>query len=183
MATQTKSLVDQLYEIDGKAEIVNGKIVRMMATGHLANQAAGEIYVHLRQYGRDVEQGWAYTDNMGFLVDLPNRQSFSPDASFYIGESSGMEFLKGAPIFAAEVRSKNDYGEAAERRMAEKRADYFAAGTETVWDVDLQSEADTVRAFRDGNAEMPAATYGRGETAKAKPALPGFEIPVDDLFE
>ena len=39
-----------------------------------------------------------------------------------------MKFVQGAPVFAAEVRSEGDYGEAAERAMAAKRADYFAAG-------------------------------------------------------
>ena len=29
-----------------------------------------------------------------------------------------MKFLEGAPVFAVEVRSENDYGAAAEREMA-----------------------------------------------------------------
>ena len=52
------------------------------------------------------------------------------------------------PLFAVEVRSENDYGPAAEREMAAKRADYFAAGTRVVWDVDLLGE-DVVRVYRD----------------------------------
>jgi hypothetical protein len=40
-----------------------------------------------------------------------------------------MKFLPKAPVFAAEVRSQDDYGAAAERAMAVKRADYFASGT------------------------------------------------------
>ena len=40
------------------------------------------------------------------------------------------------PAFAAEVRSENDSGLAAESEMADKRSDYFAAGTLVVWDVD-----------------------------------------------
>ena len=51
-----------------------------------------------------------------------------------------MKFLKGAPRFAAEVRSEGDYGPAAEQAIAEKRDDYFAAGTLVVWDVDLLSK-------------------------------------------
>ena len=46
-----------------------------------------------------------------------------------------MRFIEGSPDFAAEVRSENDYGDDAELEMAEKRADYFAAGTQVVWDV------------------------------------------------
>jgi len=33
--------------------------------------------------------GYAFPDNVGFLVDLPNRSSLSPNAAFYIGELRG----------------------------------------------------------------------------------------------
>ncbi len=92
-----------------------------------------------------------------------------------------MRFSQGAPVFAVEVRSEGDYGLAAEREMSTKRADYFAAGTLVVWDVDLLAE-EVVRVYRDGDAEHPAAVYRRGQTAEAEPAVPGWAMPVDDLF-
>ena len=59
-----------------------------------------------------------------------------------------MKFAEGAPVFAVEIRSENDRGPAAEGRLATKRADYFAAGTLVVWDVDLEAEgADVVLDF------------------------------------
>lgn len=51
-----------------------------------------------------------------------------------------ISFSKGAPAFAVKVGSENDYSKWAERQMAKKRADYFAAGTKVVWDVNLLSE-------------------------------------------
>ena len=77
-------------------------------------------------------------DNKGFRVDLPHRKSFSPDAAYYLGNPTGMKFYEGAPVFAVEVRSENDYGAMLEIEMAAKRADYFACGTLVVWDVDLK---------------------------------------------
>lgn len=87
--------------------------------------------------------------------------------------------MEGAPVFAAEVRSKEDYGPAAEQAMAAKRADYFAAGTLVVWDVDVLREG-WVRVFRASAPGQPR-TYGRGETAEAEPALPGWRFSVDEL--
>ena len=113
-------------------------------------------------------------------VDLPNRQSFSPDVAFFIGERPGMKFFQGAPVFAVEIRSENDYGPAAEREMAAKRADYFAAGTLVVWDVDLLGD-DTVRVYRSTDPDTPTV-YRRGQTAAADPAVPGWTMPVDELF-
>jgi len=113
------------------------------------------------------------------LVNLPHRKSFSPDAAFYIGELT-MQFLAGAPVFAVEVRSEGDYGPAAEREMRSKRADYFTAGTQVVWDVDLLSE-DVVHVYRASDPIHPTI-YRRGETAEAEPAMPGWTMPVDELF-
>ena len=71
-----------------------------------------------------------------------------------------MRFIDGAPTFAVEVRSEEDYGPAAQREMAAKRADYFEAGTLVVWDVD------------------PVART----IADAEPAVPGWKVSVDDIF-
>src|SRR6185503_6802983 len=85
--------------------------------------------------------------NCGFVVHLPHRKSFSPDVAFVRSMDFGMKFYEGAPEFAVEVRSEGDYGPRAEREIAAKRADYFAAGTLVVWDVDLLSE-NVIRVYR-----------------------------------
>jgi Uma2 family endonuclease len=91
-----------------------------------------------------------------------------------------MRFLEGAPIFAVEVRSENDYGPAAERAMKEKRVDYFACGTLVVWDVDLLSE-DVIKSYKASAPESPVI-FRRGDMADAEPAVPGWRMPVDELF-
>src|SRR5215210_3940653 len=149
MSTRTEATIEDLYSLpeNGKAELVNGEIVQMPPTGGLSGRAGGKIYRSLDDYERDTKSGYAFPDNVGFVVNLPHRKSFSPDAAFYIGELKGAQFLDGAPIFAAEVRSEGDYGAKAEREMAAKRADYFAAGTLVVWDVDVLKER-VVRVYR-----------------------------------
>ena len=91
-----------------------------------------------------------------------------------------MEFLDGAPVFAVEVRSKTDYGPAAERALREKRADYFACGTLVVWDVDLLSE-DVIKSYKASDPEHPVI-FRRGTIADAEPAVPGWRMAVDVLF-
>jgi Uma2 family endonuclease len=182
MTMKTRATIADLYKVPdhGKAEIVNGELVVMEPTGIEPNYAAGEIFASLREYARHRQSGRAVTDNAGFKVNLPHRDSFSPDAAFYTGEARGMQFFAGAPVFAAEVRSAYDYGPAAERQMAEKRADYFAAGTLVVWDVDLRSN-EVVKVYRATDPDHPTI-YGRGVLAEAEPAVPGWTMPVDDLF-
>ncbi len=175
-----RATVDDLYKTPDKAELVNGTLVLMPPTGGQPGYAADEIYASLRAYARRTGQGRAVGDNKGFIVTLPQRESFSPDAAYWIGDEPGMKFYDGAPVFAVEVRSENDYGPAAARAMAAKRTDYFAAGTRVVWDVDLLSE-DVVRVYRADDSDNPIV-YHRGETADAEPAVPGWSMPVDDLF-
>jgi Uma2 family endonuclease len=179
MSTKTEATIEDLYRIDGKAEIVNGEIVQMSPTGGLPNQAASEIFASLREYARRTKSGRAINDNAAFVVNLPHRKSFSPDAAFYVGEIT-MKFFEGAPVFAVEVRSEGDYGARAEREMARKRADYFATGTRVVWDVDLLSD-EVVRSYRADDPDRPRV-FRRGEIADAEPAVPGWTMPVDDLF-
>lgn len=78
--------------------------------------------------------------------------------------------FQGAPRLAVEVRSEGD-----------KRADCFAAATEVVSDVYLVGE-DTVRKY---TAVSPTVlgVFRRGQSADAAPAVPGWSMPVDDLFE
>ncbi len=175
----TEQLIAELYKIDGKAEIVDGRIELMSPTGRKPGRASSKIYNSLQSRENQLG-GYAYPDNVAFLVNLPRRKSFAPDVAFST-EPPEMGFGKRAPEFAVEVRSEGDYGQKAEREMAAKRADYFAAGTKVVWDVDLLSD-DVVRVYR-ADAPQTPKVYRRGESAEAEPAVPSWAFPVDELFD
>jgi Uma2 family endonuclease len=181
MTTKVKATINDLYKVpdNSKAEIVGGEIILMSPTGDMPARAGFKIAMSLSRIEGSIP-GRAYPDNVGYRVDLPNRNSFSPDASFYIGQPTGMRFLEGPPVFAVEVRSENDYGPNAEDAIARKRADYFAAGTLIVWDVDILSP-DIIKSY-DANAPDNPKIFRRGDVADAEPAVPGWRIFVDELF-
>jgi Uma2 family endonuclease len=182
MTTKTRATIEDLYGVpeNGKAELVNGEVVRMSPAGSRPGRAAAKILASLIRHEEEHGGGYAFGDNVGFKVNLPNRGSFSPDAAWYVGNIEGMKFLEGAPRFAVEVRSENDYGPAAEQAIAQKIEDYFEAGTQVVWDVDLLSP-DVIKAFRASDRKKPAI-YRRGELAEAEPAVAGWRMPVDSLL-
>ncbi len=181
MIAKSQATIEDLYRVKEKAELVNGEIVRFMPTGYEPGYAALEISISLRNHVRAAKRGFALGDNQAFIVDLPHRQSFSPDAAYYEGTNPGMKFFDGAPLFAAEVRSEGDMGPRGERDMAGKRPDYFRAGTVVVWDVDLDGD-EVVKKYTVDDPEHPTI-FRRGETADAEPAVPGWTMPVNDLFE
>ncbi|HUE71157.1 MAG TPA: Uma2 family endonuclease [Pirellulaceae bacterium] len=176
--------LDDLYRVEGKAELIGGRIKHYMASGDLPSLVAFEIAIRLREYAEQTGCGTAYADGIGFVLLPPlssGRQSFSPDASLYVGSHPGnrMRFIEGAPVFAVEVRSEEDYGPAAELEMQAKRADYFEAGTKVVWDVDPL--ARTISSYRHDQPDAPTV-FRAGERASAEPALAGLSILVDEVF-
>jgi Uma2 family endonuclease len=176
--------LDDLYAVDGKAELIAGRIVKFMPSGFAPSRAAMKIAMRLDAYSDRTKAGLAFADGVGYALKRSlrqGRQSFCPDASYYIGPlpRNRMRFIDGVPALAVEVRSEGDYGESAETRLADKRADYFEAGTEVVWDVDPL--ARTVAVYRAAAPQQPDI-YPTGQIADAEPALPGFRVPVDDIF-
>jgi Uma2 family endonuclease len=174
---------DDLMKVEGKAELINGEIVSIMPSGNIPGLVAGRIYRRLADYVEDHGLGLAHHDGTSCVVPelLNGRESFVPDVAFYDQDPADatMKFVYGAPAFAVEVRSENDYGRSAERDMAAKRADYFEAGTKIVWDVD--SEAKVVRVYRTEQPETPEV-FGLGQVVSAEPVLPGWNISVDRIF-
>lgn len=91
-----------------------------------------------------------------------------------------MRFMEGAPVFAVEIRSDGGCGPLAERRIAEKRRDYFAAGTLCVWDVDVQS-TERIKSYHAKDPDNPVV-YRKGDIADAGEAVPGWSMHVNDLL-
>lgn len=181
--THATATLDDLARAEGNAELIAGRIVPMSPTGFWPGWIAGQIYLALHDHAAASGGGFALGDGVGFAVPrlTSGRESFAPDVSYCGGPRPGkrMKFVAGAPAFAVEVRSENDYGPAAEAEQAAKRADYFEAGTAVVWDVDPLAER--VHAYRADTPGRPA-TFGRGQEADAEPAVPGWRLAVDRIF-
>ncbi len=182
-ATRRAATLDDLAKVDGKAELIAGRIVHLMASGRKPNRVASRIFRSLDDHAEATGLGEVYTDNIGFAVPRlrSGRQSFAPDTAYFLGPfpADEMRFLVGPPTFAVEVRSEGDYTPAAEAAMAAKRADYFEAGTLAVWDVDPIGKV--VRKYLPDSPDTPT-TFTRGQEADAEPAVPGWAIAVDRIF-
>jgi Uma2 family endonuclease len=101
-----------------------------------------------------------------------------PDVSFVskarLEGFDDRRFYPGAPDLAIEVLSpSNRPGE-----THAKVADYLAAGAKLVWVID--TDRRQVAAYRTLLAPKP---IGSGEALEAQDLIPGFALPIDDLFE
>jgi Uma2 family endonuclease len=78
-----------------------------------------------------------------------------------------------APNLAIEVLSRSN----TRREMAVKRQDYFAAGVELVWEINPRTR--TVLVY---TSPTQVTTLGVGDTLDGGTVLPGFSLPVQELF-
>jgi Uma2 family endonuclease len=182
-STTQKATLEDLERVEGNAELIGGRIVKLSPNGYEHSDIASEIHFLLKSFVRTSGHGKAFADSTAFVVHelRSGRQSFSPDVSFYDGPppANKKDFISGPPRFAVEIRSKNDHGKAAMRETAPKRADYFEAGTLVVWDVD--PDAKCVHVYRSTRPDRPE-TFAEGQQADAEPALPGWRLNVDEIF-
>ncbi|HYO50820.1 MAG TPA: Uma2 family endonuclease, partial [Chloroflexia bacterium] len=92
MKTRTEATIEDLYQVEGKAELVNGEIVHMAPTGYIPGYASFRITRSLDDYVQLKGVGHAVPDGVSSIVDLPHRKSFGPDASYFIGDV-GIKFI------------------------------------------------------------------------------------------
>ncbi|HEX8832324.1 MAG TPA: Uma2 family endonuclease [Longimicrobium sp.] len=176
-----KALVDDLAIVKGQTEIVDDCLVVHTPNGGRNARARGSILFSLHMYEKDHKgAGLVFSSTVGYPVIAPHRKAICADVSWYTGPL-GDDSDTSPPVFAAEVRDFANYGDEAEAFLATKLGDYFAAGTQVVWDVDVLRE-ELIRVYRASNPENPTL-YRRGEIAEAEPAVPGWRFPVDELWD
>jgi Uma2 family endonuclease len=178
MLMKRHATFDDLEQVEGPAEIVNGEI-RMLPPKDSHHTRAG-MYIgsRLLEYEARTQLGWAFLTGANYPASLTHRMSFCPDVSFY--EPAEISKSEGALALVVEIRSAGDYGLGAERDMAAKRADYFAVGTKVVWDVDIRREG-WIRSYR-AEEPMSPLVFKRGDHAHAEPALVNWSVSVSGLL-
>ena len=112
------------------------------------------------------------------IIRLLGRQLRLPDVSYFPWVQMPPGFLDArvgtvSPALAVEVLSDSN----TRAEMEQKRQEYFAAGTLLVWMVDPRTE--TVAVYTDPTAHTTLTTT---DTLDGGAVLPGFAVPVADLF-
>src|SRR5438045_2509901 len=150
MATVARATLDDLARTEGRAELIGGKIIRFPPHIWKVGVLCGHLITSLHLYAKSLGRGIVGASTLGYVVPrlLSGRESFCPSVSFHLGPlpRDRMKFIEGSPTFAVEAREHDEPGDETEAIRAAKRADYFAAGTLVVWDVD--PVAETVTCYR-----------------------------------
>ena len=158
-------------------EVVDGVYVEK-PMGLIENEIANLLLAYLKPFCRDNQLGRA---RMEMLFDIPNSDNNrKPDVAFVSYDRwpadrplPRVNAWPVAPDLAVEVISPTDKA----FDMVAKVQEYFAGGVRQVWHV--YSHTEQVFIF-DSPTRVRVLT--RGDELTAEPVVPGFRMPMADLF-
>lgn len=172
---------DELLRMPGRnpCELVAGRIVSMTPTSPAHGRIEANVAAALKQFLRTRDLGVVMAGEVGVFTGRNPDTVRAPDVLFLSHErdarrTSRHGFLDVAPELAVEILSPTDRPDQVRRKLGE----YFAAGVRLVWVID--PAARTVRVHRGGGEPRSLAC---GEVLTGADVLPGFRMPVDDVFE
>jgi Uma2 family endonuclease len=160
-------------------ELVNGEL-RELHVSKESTRASGLVYRLLQNFVEEQFPAWVYPEGMSYrcFPDDPARVRRA-DASLITLERMPLETYEDeghcttVPDLVAEVVSPNDLADEVEEKLDE----WLAAGVKIVWIIHPNQK--TVRVHR---ADGGYAFIQASDTLTAEGVLPGFSIPVAELF-
>ncbi len=160
-------------------ELVCGRIVRMTPTNPTHGRIEANVAAALRAFVRTQNLGVVMAGEVGIFTTRNPDTVRAADVLFLSHERDALRtrrdgFLEVAPDLVVEILSPTDRPDAVRRKLDE----YFAAGVRMAWVIDPATR--TVRVHRpNGDVRSVAA----GEVVAGDDVLPGFVLPVDEVFE
>ena len=166
---------------DGKRrELVNGELIEMNPPAHKHALLSSRIFTRLSVYVEQHDLGFVTGSDGGYLLytdpETGRETVRVPDVSFISTARRATrldDLYGGAPDLAVEVISPGE----TYISIREKLAEYFAYGTRMVWLV--YSDYPSVEVFTSANDGI---ALGLDKTLMGGDLLPGFELPIHDIF-
>ena len=163
-------------ENDGWYELVDGEVVELAPPNDEHGSTALNVGTAFNIYSRRRGVGEARVETGYTLRQGPDTVR-GPDVSFVFRprvEGRGSGFPPGAPDIAVEVVSPSDTAAG----MARKVADYLAAGSQRVWVVYPAGRRVIIH-----RADGSVLSYAGDDVITDEELLPGFSLPLSEIFE
>lgn len=161
----------------GRTELVKGVIVHMSPTGHLHGYIEGNFYKALEAFVSQRKLGRVIVGEVGVYTARHPDTVRGADVAFIsharMAQVRSQAYLDVAPELVVEILSPDDrWGE-----LMEKLEEYFGVGVTVVWVADPQTRSVYVyRSLTD------AQRFTANDALPGGGVLPGFSVPVADLF-
>lgn len=172
------ALPSSLPSGDVKYELEDGRLIVMPPPGDIHGNIQANFSTVLKVNGQAMGLGKARAEVGLILRRNPDRLT-GPDAVFITNASlpirrSNEGYLETIPELVIEIRSPSETGPAVRSKVDE----YLAAGVCVVWVADPGPE--TVTAYR---LNQPQQVFGPTDLLTVPDVIPGFQVPVAELFQ
>ncbi len=173
--------VEEFWELcrDGKPrELVRGEVQEKMPAGFRHGRIAMRIGRLIDAFAEQTGSGLTVAAETGFVIRLPEAPSVrAPDVAFIRRERLPQPlpetFAEIAPDLVVEVISPNDSYSA----LREKVDEWLFAGVKVIWVIDPQRRVVEVY-----QPDKPVMVLREDDTLSAESVLPGFALPVREIF-
>ncbi|MBI5081448.1 MAG: Uma2 family endonuclease [Chloroflexi bacterium] len=160
-------------------ELIEGRIIYMSPTGFLHGQYEVGISEKLNRFVRQHKLGKVVSGEVGVYITRNPDTIRAADVAYiskerYAQHDKSKGYLTVAPELVVEILSPDDRWNDVTQKMRE----YFSIGVKLMWIADPQSRR--VYAYR---SPTEAREFKASDTLTADDVLPGFSVPVDELFE
>jgi Uma2 family endonuclease len=161
-----------------RGELIEGEFFAMSPAGQMHGQIAATILVILGQFVRQQGIGKVYAAETGFILKRNPDTVRAPDVAFVVKERAARQaqmagFFDGPPDLAVEVISPSETWSEIEGKLL----DYLSTGVQEVWIVYPTIQSITIyRSLTD------ARTLTLNDTLDCEHLLPGFSVPVKEIF-
>ncbi|MSR84631.1 MAG: Uma2 family endonuclease [Candidatus Latescibacteria bacterium] len=180
-ATVERMTAEELLQLPDDAfryELVRGELRKMVPAGNDHGRIAMSVGMYLAHYVKTNNLGATYAAETGFILALDPDTVRAPDVAFVrqerldeVGKIAG--FWPGAPDLVVEVISPSDqYSE-----VESKVADWLEAGTRMVVVVDPRRRKVAVHC-----SPSDIRVLGMGEVLEGGEVVPGWKLPLEELF-
>lgn len=163
------------FEEDKRYELDEGELIEMTRPAYNHNRVLLKLLYALETYLRQSGLGEVLLSENLYALSPSTRRS--PDAAVILGdrrkELAGAKVIPIIPDIAAEVLSPSE----TPRMILRKLKQYFQAGVKEVWLID--PETREVELWTGPTLPDHALT---GSDSLTSTLLPGFALPLDDLF-
>ena len=161
----------------GRTELVKGEIIHLMPTGHPHGFYEVNLATFLNVFVRTHQLGRVLGGEVGIYTHRQPDTVRGADVAFIsherLAQVQSKSFLDVCPELIVEVMSPDD----AWSEVHEKLEEYFAVGAKLLWVVDPRRQRVQVyHSLTDLEILTAQDTLTGGEV------LPGFQVPVAELF-
>ena len=187
MVTREKYInADKFWELahlpenpDKHLELIEGVVYEMPPTGEEHGSDGGNFFGFIWTHVRAHDLGRVTAAETGFIVHTDENGKdtiLAPDVGFiskaHMATVPSRKYVAGAPDLAVEVVSPNDRADEIHAKVNK----YLQNGTRMVW-VAYPATRTVVAHTASG-----AQTLGEDDTLDGGDVLPGFTLPIRDIF-